>query len=104
MSAVGCGGARLDQAAEIVRHRLGAGLGAQVLVAGDLGGADEQRDVVGPHLHPLEVGARHAQQIHDHRGGQGIGEVGDEIDRLAAPGLGLHAVDQVGDDVLDVGP
>ena len=99
----GRGRARLDQAAEIVGHRLGAGLGAQVLVAGDLGRADEQGDVVGPDLYAFEVGARHAQKIHDHRGGQGIGEVGDEIDRLAALCLGLHAVDQVSDDVLDVG-
>ena len=34
---------------------------------GDLGGADEKRDVVGPYLDDLELGARHAQQVHDHR-------------------------------------
>ncbi|MCX7362916.1 MAG: hypothetical protein NTV97_13820 [Alphaproteobacteria bacterium] len=44
------------------------------------------------------------KQVHDHRGRQRIGEVGDIVDGLAAQHLGFHAVDQVADDILDVGP
>ena len=97
------GGARLDQTAEIAGHQARAFLGAPVLVAGDLRGADEQRDVIRPCLDPPQVVARHAQHVHDHAGGQRIGEVGDEVDRLAACGLRRHAVEQLRDDALDVG-
>ena len=98
----GPGGAGLDEAAEIAGHQPRAFLGPEVLVAGDLGGADEQCDVVGPHLDPLQIGARHAQHVHDHAGRQRIGEVGDVVDRLAVSGLCRHAIEQMGDDAFDV--
>ena len=33
------------------------------------------------------------QQVHDDRGGQRVGEVGDVVDRFAAPGLRLRRRD-----------
>ena len=95
--------ALLDKKVKVLGHGLGAVAGAGVFAFGRLGGTDEQGDVVGPRLDALKLGARHAQEVHDHHGRQRIGEICDEVDRLAGARLAGHLVQKLAGHALDRG-
>ena len=71
--------------------------GALVLVRRDARTADEQAEVVGPQLEGFDLAARRAQHFHDHRRGNPVGDLADEIDCIA-PG---HRVEGLVDDLGD---
>ena len=96
----GAAAALLDETAEVVRHLAGRAAPALDHVGshGQHDGVERTRHVARPCLHRLAVVDGNAQELGDHRHGQGVGQVLDHV-HPAGPG---DALEEAVHDPLDV--